>query len=59
VTELVEGDRDSATLVLVLPAHGPPPVLTLREHMNSGEVREERWESPATLTVVPAPAALT
>jgi hypothetical protein len=58
-TDLLERDRDTATLVLVLPAHGPPPVLTLREHMNSGDVREERWENPATLTVVPVPAAIT
>jgi hypothetical protein len=56
VTEVIEGDRDTATLVLVLSAHGPPPVLTMRERMNSGDVRDARWDNPAALTVVPAPA---
>jgi hypothetical protein len=58
VTDLVEGERDAATLVLVLAAHGPPPVLTMREHMNSGEVLDTRWDNPAALTVVPAPAVV-
>ena len=58
VTDVIEGDRDTAMLVLVLPPHAPPPALTMREHMNSGEVRDERWDNPATLTVVPAPAVV-
>ena len=58
VAHVIEGDRDTATLVLVLPEDAPAPVLTMREHMNSGEVREERWDNPATLTVVPAPAVV-
>jgi hypothetical protein len=51
--ELLEGERDSATLVLVVPEGAPAPALIAREFLNSGEVRETRWEDPEALVVLP------
>ncbi len=49
---LLEGDRDSATLVIVVPTDAPPPVLTAREYRTSGEIHETRWVDPQPLTVI-------
>ena len=51
--KLLENDDDSAELVLVCPENAPTPVLVAREFLNTGEVRETRWEDPETLVVVP------
>ncbi len=51
--ELLEGTRDGATLALVTAEGAPAPVLTAREFLNSGEVRETRWEDPEALVVLP------
>ena len=51
--DLLEGERDSATLALVVPEGAPVPVLTAREFLSSGEVRETRWEDPEAIVVLP------
>jgi hypothetical protein len=56
-TDVLEGDRDSATLVLVAREDAVQPVLTAREFLNSGEVRETRWTHPEALTVLPPVSA--
>jgi hypothetical protein len=57
-SEVLEGDRDSATLALVAPASAPIPTLTAREFLNSGETRETHWTDPAALTVLPPVAVV-
>jgi hypothetical protein len=52
-SELLEGDRDAAMLVLVVPRDSPPPVLIAREFLATGAVRETRWTDPESLTVLP------
>jgi hypothetical protein len=54
--EVLEGDRDHATLTLVVPRGAPPSVLTAREFLNSGETRETRWVNPESLAVLDVPA---
>jgi hypothetical protein len=50
---LLEGARDSATLALAVPAGAPAPVLIVRDFLNTGDVRETRWEDPEPLMVLP------
>jgi hypothetical protein len=52
-SEFLDGERDSATLALVVGQDAAAPVLTAREHLESGKVRETRWEHPEALIVVP------
>lgn len=56
-TEVLDGDRDTATLALVVTQDAATPVLTAREFMEAGEVRETRWERPEALIVMPPPSA--
>ena len=56
VTEVLEGDRDSATLALVLKPDAARPVLTAREFRNAGDVHETRFDPPEALTVLPPPS---
>lgn len=51
--DLLEGERDSATLALVVPQGSPTPVLSAREFMVSGEVHETRWNDPEAIVVLP------
>jgi hypothetical protein len=56
VAEVLEGQRDSATLTLVVPQGAPPAVLVAREFLNSGEIRETRWtDPPALIAMAPLP----
>jgi hypothetical protein len=52
--DILEGERDSATLVLVTRPDCGDPVLTAREFLDSGEIRETHWNKPDRLTVLPA-----
>jgi len=52
-SDVLEGERDSATLVLVAPAGAPAPTLIAREFLDSGETRETRWADPEPLTIIP------
>jgi len=56
-SEVLEGTADSATLALVVGDNAAAPVLTAREFMAAGEVRETRWERPEALVVLPPPPA--
>jgi hypothetical protein len=51
-TKVLEGDQDTATLVLVVPKTAPPSILTARELLSSGDFNETRWTNPDTLTVL-------
>jgi hypothetical protein len=51
--EILEGDRDSATLVVAVAAEAAPPVLIVREFLSTGQVHESRWDDPGALTVLP------
>lgn len=51
--QVLEGDDDRAELVLVAPHDAREAVLVVREFLNSGEVRETRWQDPESLIVVP------
>ena len=51
--DLLEGERDSATLALVIPEGSLVPMLIAREFLMSGEVRETRWDDPESLVVLP------
>ena len=53
VAEVLEGERDSATLVLVAPRGAPVPTLTAREFLDTGGVRETVWPDPSPLIVIP------
>jgi len=55
-SEVLEGTGDSATLALVVGDNAAAPVLTAREFMAAGEVRETRWEHPEALVVMPPPS---
>lgn len=52
-TEVLEAEQDTARLVLVVESDAPTPVLTAREFLPSGEVRETRWDAPESLIVLP------
>jgi hypothetical protein len=51
--EVLEGERDSVTLALVVPEGSPPAQLIAREYLDSGAVRETRWQDPEALIVMP------
>ncbi len=51
--QVLQGTQDQARLVLMTPQGAPPPVLVAREFLNSGQVRETRWENPDALIVLP------
>jgi hypothetical protein len=53
VSDVLEGTRDSTSLVLVTSSTSPAATLTVRERLNSGEVRESHWDDPPALTVIP------
>lgn len=50
--DVLDGDRDKAVLAVLVPHGAPPAVLTVREFLNTGEIRESRWTDPPALTVV-------
>lgn len=52
-SDVLEGDRDAATLALVVPADAPTPVLTAREFLDNGQTHETKWSDPPALTVIP------
>lgn len=56
--EVLEGDRDTAMLAVLVPDGAAAPVLIVREFLNTGEIRESRWTDPPALTVV-EPATVT
>jgi hypothetical protein len=58
-SEVLEGERDSATLALVAPVSAPIPTLTAREFLESGDTRETHWHDPSALTVLPPAATVT
>ena len=49
---MLEGEQDTATLVLVVPKTAPASVLTARELLISGDFNETRWTNPDALTVL-------
>lgn len=56
-SEVLEGERDNATLALAVPESAPPATLVLREVLASGAERETRWTDPPELYVLPPVAA--
>lgn len=52
---VLEGTTDRAELVLVSPHSGPAPVLTIREILATGEIRERSIAAPSSLTVLTPP----
>jgi hypothetical protein len=52
VTQLLEGETDSARLVLVAAPGDPPPELIAREFLKSGQVIETRWTKLEPLHVL-------
>ena len=52
VTQLLEGENDTAQLTLVAAETAPPPELIAREYLKSGEVVETHWAAVEPLHVL-------
>jgi hypothetical protein len=52
IRELLEGEIDTARLVLVAEQNDPPPILTAREFLKSGQVIETHWAELERLHVL-------